>query len=227
MKRLLRQCIVTGTGLQLSATALAADPTAIAPAEAMQLAVDPFWAWLFAVTVMTLFAATTMIAFLRSLSRSRTWSFGDVLSEEAGNQGTLPPGMKPVMVASSSRTIAVFGLFVVISGFFGIAYFIVWALFSGKPLDGLQEVMPFFYGSAALFAPYAVNQMKEAFTAVAGGGPSSQPSQPEVIAPPAPANQLPSGTQIVVNASNAPAAGPSPVAKAQPVKIPIVAVPTK
>lgn len=133
-------------------------PTAAGPQDASSSAFE------FATVIMTLFAAAALIAFVRALSRSTTWSLGDALSEEAGNQPPLPPGTRPVMVASASRTIALFGLFMMMSTVLGIGYYIVWALFHGRDLNALEKMTPFFYGSAAIFAPYAVNQMKEAFT---------------------------------------------------------------
>jgi len=71
------------------------------------------------------------------------------------------------MVASASRTIAMFGLFVVVGTTMGISFYILWALFYGQSLDALQKLTPFFFSSAAIFAPYAANQMKEAFASFA------------------------------------------------------------
>lgn len=131
-------------------------------------------AFQFVAFIMTAFAAAALIVFVRALSRSTTWSLGDAISEEAGSQPSLPPGMRPVMVASASRTIALFGLFMTMSTMLGVGYYIVWALFHGRDLSGLEKITPFFYGSAAIFAPYAVNQMKEAFASLGGAGANQQ-----------------------------------------------------
>lgn len=204
---------------------VAAPPAAAAPANpakaneatAAVLTSDPCVPYTIVTVLMTLFGLATVFGFLRTLKRSTTWFIGDALSEEAGNQpAVLPPGMKPVMVASASRTIAVFGLFVIMTGVVGVAYYIVWALFYCHALDDLQKITPFFYGAAALFAPYAVNQMKEAFTSFGGG---AQPA-------PAPAGAVgatpPASTNVVIQpVANAPAPAASPPVAVQPVQIPL------
>lgn len=176
---------------------------------------DPLVPYVIAIIVMTLFGLVTLGGFLRTLKYSTTWMIGDALSEEAGNQPpVLPPGMKPIMVASASRTIALFGLFVIMTGVVGVAYYIVWALFYGRSLADLQKLMPFFYGSAALFAPYAVNQMKEAFTA--GTAPAAQAQVGAAVAVPA------ASTNVVIQpVASVPALAAAPPVAVQPVKVPL------
>ena len=54
----------------------------------------------------------------------------------------------------------------------GLSYFALWALFYGQSLDELTKVGPLLYGAAALFAPYAVNQIR---SAVVGLGAAAKP----------------------------------------------------
>src|SRR5262245_54337784 len=117
--------LISMTGfLAVMMTAMGASAAGEAAATAPSAPADPRGAFTLAAVAMTAFAVVTILGFLAALGRSPTWSIGDALSEEAGNQPMLPPGQKPIMVASVSRTIALFGLFVIMTGVFGIAYFI-------------------------------------------------------------------------------------------------------
>src|SRR5579859_133770 len=67
-----------------------------------------FWATFFMMTAILLFAFVFVTV---GLLRSRDWYLGDALSEEADNQpNPLPVGQKPIMVASTSRLLALLGL---------------------------------------------------------------------------------------------------------------------
>jgi len=125
----------------------------------------PFWTVFWVVTILLfLFLVVTFLGLLRS----KDWSLADAVSEEAGNQpAMLPAGQKPIMVASSSRLVALLGLLGILTMFIGTGYHLLWSLFCGKTLPPLWEVMRFFYGGAAMFAPYLINQLKEAFSAFA------------------------------------------------------------
>jgi hypothetical protein len=94
------------------------------------------------------------------------------LSEEADPQAPVAPGQKPILLASASRTIALFGLLVLMGALVGVAYFVLWALFYGQPLDNLTNLAPVFYGAASLFAPYAVNQVRSAVVGLGSGVPT-------------------------------------------------------
>jgi hypothetical protein len=125
----------------------------------------PFWVVFWIVTI--LLFVLLMVTFL-GLSRHKDWSLADAISEEAGNQPTtLPVGQKPIMVASSSRLVALLGLLGILSMFIGVGYYVLWALFCTGTVPQLWEIMRFFYAGAAMFAPYLVNQIKEAFSSLA------------------------------------------------------------
>src|SRR5450432_2624690 len=129
-----------------------------------------FW---FSTVAMSAFFVAAIGATMLLLKRSPSWSIGDALSEEAASQGPPAPGQKPILIASSSRTIALFGLIVLMGAILGLSYFILWALFYGQSIAELTELGPLFYGAAALFAPYAVNQIR---SAVVGLGGSAKPA---------------------------------------------------
>jgi hypothetical protein len=129
-----------------------------------------FW---FSTVAMSTFFIASIGATLLLLKRSPSWSIGDALSEEANPQGALAPGQKPLLISSASRTIAMFGLLVLMGTVVGLAYFVLWALFYEQSLDELTKLGPLFYGAAALFAPYAVNQIR---SAVVGLGAAGKPS---------------------------------------------------
>jgi hypothetical protein len=117
---------------------------------------------------MSAFFVAAIGATMFLLRRSSSWLVGDALSEEAAAQGAPAPGQKPILIASSSRTIALFGMIVLMGVVVGLSYFVLWALFYGQSLDELAKLGPLFCGAAALFAPYAVNQIRSAVTAVTG-----------------------------------------------------------
>jgi hypothetical protein len=126
-----------------------------------------FW---FAVIAMSLFFVASLTAVTFLLKRCPAWSIGDALSEEADPQAPVAPGQKPILLASASRTIALFGLLVMMGALVGVAYFVLWALFYGQPLDNLTKLSPVFYGAASLFAPYAVNQVRSAVVGLGAAG---------------------------------------------------------
>jgi hypothetical protein len=136
-------------------------------------AVEPNAIFWFAVIAMSLFFVASLTAVTFLLKRCPAWSIGDALSEEADPQAPVAPGQKPILLASASRTIALFGLLVMMGGLVGVAYFVLWALFYRQPLDNLTKLGPVFYSAAALFAPYAVNQVR---SAVVGLGAAVKPA---------------------------------------------------
>lgn len=125
----------------------------------------PFWTVFWVVTILLFFLL--MVMFI-GLLRNKEWSLADAVSEEAGNQpATLPVGQKPVMVASASRLVALLGLLGILTMFIGVGYYLLWALFCTGTVPQLWEIVRFFYAGAAMFAPYLVNQLKEAFASFA------------------------------------------------------------
>jgi hypothetical protein len=73
------------------------------------------------------------------------------------------PVPEPRLVGSASRLIAAFGLMVLAVMILGIGYGIMWNLFTAGKIPNLNGIGPYLLGGSALFAPYAFNQIKEAF----------------------------------------------------------------
>jgi hypothetical protein len=140
------------------------------PSQALPGCDGPFWPVFWIVTIfLFLFLIITFVALLRS----KDWSLADTVSEEASPQPAVLPADregKPIMVASTSRLVALLGLLGILSMFLGVGYYILWSLFCKNTVPQLWEIMRFFYGGAAMFAPYAVNQIRTAFEAFSPGG---------------------------------------------------------
>lgn len=129
----------------------------------MQLAATAFWATFAVCTGFLLIAALLMMI---ALWRDPHWSLAATLSEEsspiapAAGSGA-PPASQ--LVGSASRMIAAFGLMILAVMILGIGYGIMWSLFTKGTIPNLVGIGPFLLGGSALFAPYAFNQIKEAF----------------------------------------------------------------
>jgi hypothetical protein len=110
-----------------------------------------------------------IIAVFGSLRRSPNWSLADALSEEAANQASTVPPVKPVMVASSSRLIALIGLLAILVLYLGFGYCALWMCFVKGKIDiDTKSLLSFLFGGATLFAPYLANQLRDAFSTFAG-----------------------------------------------------------
>jgi hypothetical protein len=112
------------------------------------------------------------------LVKSPGWSLGDALSEEAdltNDQGT----PIKVMRASASRLIAFSGLLVMLFLYFGFGMFLLYYFGTGQkvPQDVLDGIQKFMMAGLALFAPYALNQVRAAMNKAA-------PAAPTVASPP-------------------------------------------
>jgi hypothetical protein len=134
--------------------------------------------------VITLLLLLILFAIFIGLTKSPTWFLGEAISEEAGNQpNPLPIDHKPVMVASSSRLIALLGLMVILVIYLGFGYCALWRCFTGKAMLEIRGLLSFLFGGASMFAPYMVNQLKEAFSSFApaaqapGGANVANPQQ--------------------------------------------------
>lgn len=140
------------------------------PVQTTQPCYGPFWPVFWIVTIfLFLFLIMTFVALLKN----REWSLADAVSEEASPQPKVLPanrGGKPIMVASTSRLVALLGLLGILSMFLGVGYYILWSLFCRNTVPQLWEIMRFFYGGAAMFAPYVVNQIRTAFEAFSPAG---------------------------------------------------------
>jgi len=122
-----------------------------------------FWATFLIVAVILVFAFAFVAV---GLLRSRDWQLGDALSEEAGNQpDPLPAGVKPIMVASSSRLLALLGLLSILGVFLGFGYYFLYSAFAGTvKLDEMKSVIYYLFSGAVMFAPYLANQLREGLT---------------------------------------------------------------
>lgn len=92
----------------------------------------------------------------------REWRIADALSEEVTfvNEGK----SSQVLVASTSRIIAMFGMIVILTIFLGTGFVVVLDLaLAGTPPSDLNIVMKFLAAGGTLFAPYLFNQVKAAF----------------------------------------------------------------
>jgi hypothetical protein len=146
-----------------------------------------FWATFCIMTGIIVFAFGFITL---GLLRSSTWQLGDAVSEEADNQpNPLPAGVKPVMVASSSRLIALMGLLNILSVFLGFGYYFLYSAFAGTVhLEDMKSVIYYLFSGAVMFAPYLANQLQNAFSSFA--------------APQAPSQIVPTLTQPVVQPSS-------------------------
>lgn len=137
-----------------------------------------FWATFWIMTGVLAFA---FLFVSLGLLRSRDWQLGDALSEEAGNQpDPLPAGTKPIMVASSSRLIALIGLLNILGVFLGFGYFFLYTAFAGATIQvsDMKSVIYYVFSGAVMFAPYLANQLRDAFTSFGAAPQSSAPPVP-------------------------------------------------
>lgn len=137
--------------------------------------------------IMTAIMAFAFMFVALGLMRSRDWQLGDAVSEEAGNQpDPLPAGVKPIMVASSSRLIALMGLLSILGVFLGFGYYFLYSAFAGTVnRNDMKSVIYYLFSGAVMFAPYLANQLQSAFTSF--GSPSPTPTQTTVSSTPLPA----------------------------------------
>jgi hypothetical protein len=89
------------------------------------------------------------------------WSLREALSEKPLVH---PREGAPILLPSTSRFIALFGLLGIVTILLGVGYAITWnLLIYHKPPDNLSEIDSFLLGAASLFAPYIANQLRAAF----------------------------------------------------------------
>ncbi len=98
-------------------------------------------------------------------SPTSTWSLANALSEEADLTVTDGAGIatkKTVLVASTSRLIALMGCLVIMALLLCIGVFEVWDFAHTGTIPGATDVLTFLAGGLTLFAPYAVNKVAAA-----------------------------------------------------------------
>lgn len=94
------------------------------------------------------------------------WSLGRALEEEVDlPTGTPPPatGVMPLMIASSSRLIALLGTIIIGTFFIAIGYYVVWQLCNGQPIQDALNAWRYFMVGATLFIPYSFNKISSTF----------------------------------------------------------------
>ena len=168
MKIRIRLALTLLVGTLLSpAVAWAQQPGAPAPANFGVSRETVFWA---AFCIMTAILGFAFVFTVVGLLRSQSWFLGDALSEEAGNQpDPLPPGVKPVMVASSSGLMALLGLLNILGVFLGFGYYFLYAAFAGTvSLTDMKSVIYYVFSGAVMIAPYSANQLQSAFSSFGG-----------------------------------------------------------
>lgn len=97
-----------------------------------------------------------------------TWSLAQALSEEVEFNTTDATGAKKtetLLVASTSRVIALFGLIALLVLFMGFGAIAMWYFATSAKMPDFSGILNYFYAGAGLFVPYGLNQFKEAFTA--------------------------------------------------------------
>lgn len=110
----------------------------------------------------SLFFLISVIVSIIKLRKDPSWKLSDALSEKTDTAIGAPP---TPAVASSSRLIAFMGMLAMLSVFMGFGLYMLWALFTGDvtKLDGnVKSAGTYLLYGAALYAPYAFNQIKEA-----------------------------------------------------------------
>ncbi len=113
-----------------------------------------------------------------ALGKAGQWSLANALSEEADlpfkdAQGNIVTNngqvvLAPVLVASSSRLIALYGMFAILLLYLGVGAFVLYDIGTGQPLPkDLDKVQTFLIGGLTLFAPYIVNKFASVFQSLA------------------------------------------------------------
>jgi hypothetical protein len=126
------------------------------------------WAFVLAAVVVTCLIRAIYCFITDDLRRAQAagnWSFGDALSEESMFQPAVIQTKRDViMIASSSRLIALLGMLGILMIVVGVGYAVVWNLFIHGTVPDLVPLRSFLYGTACLFAPYLANKLSGIFS---------------------------------------------------------------
>ncbi len=95
----------------------------------------------------------------------RGWRLSDALSEEGEITGP-GGGKQTVMLASTSRLIALLGMIVIMALFLGVGTIVIWELAQAGTAPFLDGVLKYFLAGAGLFIPYSVNQIRSGFESI-------------------------------------------------------------
>ncbi len=131
--------------------------------------VRAFWSvfWLMTVVLGVLFGAAVISLTLGQWRRhsKEKWRLASALAEKASPQPHDVEGKPSVVLpASASRTIALFGLFGILTVVVGIGYALVWNILVCGTIPELDKLRTFLVAMAAVFAPYLANQLRGIFS---------------------------------------------------------------
>ena len=162
-----------------SATVLTALPAWGAATDNVDKGMPAPW-FVYTVIIVVFVGALLAIAFVRAAVANSTWSLADALSEESDvtamtgtpPQPMLDPSGQTVTVtemrASSSRLIALVGMFVLLLMFLGFGSFAMYRFaMTGDMPNGIGDVINFLVAGLTLFAPYLVNKFSSLFESLA------------------------------------------------------------
>src|SRR5262245_49330014 len=139
-------------------------PGAAAPCPACADSVEAYWVAFYIITGLL---GIALLGILISLKNSESWSLAEAISEKSTEvikrNAKAKDNQESEMVGSASRLIATLGTLVLASIMLGVGYAMIWSLFVRGTIPALEGIGPYLMGGAALFAPYAFNQLKEAF----------------------------------------------------------------
>ena len=113
--------------------------------------------------LLVLFSFAMISRSLTTTSTGDTWSLADAVSEET--EIVVDGTKKTILLASSSRLIALLGLVVLLVAFLGFGVIAMWSLAESGSMPSLAEVSKFLVGGATLFLPYGINQVRTALEA--------------------------------------------------------------
>ena len=136
--------------------------------------------FVYTVIIIVFVGALLAIAFVRAAVANSTWSLADALSEEAEvtaiDEATSKPILdksdKPLTLtelrASSTRLIALVGMFMILLMFLGFGSFSMYRFaITGEMPRGIDDVIDFLLAGLALFAPYVANKFSSLFESLA------------------------------------------------------------
>ena len=139
-------------------------------AEAVTQAISAYWWAFWSVFAGLAVLLTTAIVFLVA----GKWSLANALSEESAYQPKeITSSNQIILLASTSRVVALFGLIGILGIVIGTGYAVMWNLFLSGTLPELGGLKGFLIGCGAMFAPYIANQVRSAFDN--GRGEASPP----------------------------------------------------
>jgi hypothetical protein len=160
-----------------------ATAAAVQPAPQRPTNPPPTWFVLGVIVGLALVGMVFLFALNAALGPAK-WSLADALSEEVSLPVQQPNNAGPVMnagqvvlapqlVASSSRLIALMGMFGILMLYLGFGGFVLYFFGTGQPIPPeTTTVRNFLFAGMSLFAPYLVNRFANVFESFA---PKSNP----------------------------------------------------